>query len=79
MIATRKETKRFSLTTTEFRSAPLRLEPRNHPGFTVEDLMKLLAHSGPRMQSLAALGLSRQKRADTGHKLIVPAIDFGKA
>ncbi len=79
MTAAWKETKRFSLTTAEFRSAPLRLEPRNHPGFTVEDLTKLPSHSDPRKQSLAALGLSWRKRADAGHKLIVPAIDFGKA
>jgi hypothetical protein len=36
-------------------------------------------HTDPCKQSLAALGLSWRKRADAGHKLIVPAIDFGKA
>jgi hypothetical protein len=79
MVAAWKDTKRIALTTAEFRSTPLRLEPRDTPGFTVDDLTKLLSHTDPRKQSLAALGLSWRKRADAGHKLIVPAIDFGNA
>ncbi len=79
MVAAWNDTKKVPLTTAEFRSAPLRLEPRDTPGFTVDDLTKLLSHTDPRKQSLAALGLSWRKRADAGHKLIVPAIDFGKA
>ncbi len=79
MIAAWNDTQKIPLTTAEFRSAPLRLEPRDMPGFTVDDLTKLLSHTDPRKQSLAALGLSWRKRADAGHKLIMPAIDFGKA
>jgi hypothetical protein len=79
MQAAGKATRTVPLTQAEFRSAPLRLEPRDDPGFTVADLTAKLSHADPRQQSLAALGLSWRKRADGGHKLEIPAIDFGAA
>jgi len=75
-----KETKRTPLDKLEFRSAPLRLEPRGGAGFTVDDLSKrLTTDKKPFGQCLAALGLSWRKRADAGATLDVPALDFGNA
>jgi hypothetical protein len=80
MNAAWKATKRQPLTSVAFRSVPLRLEPRDAPGFTVADLTKrLTADPKPFGQCLAALGLSWRKRADAGHKLDVPVLDFGAA
>lgn len=75
-----KNTKRLPLTEVQVRSAKLRLEPREGPGFSVADLRKKL-ESDPRPfnQCLAALGLSWRKRADAGATIDVPAISFGKA
>jgi hypothetical protein len=78
MTAAWKETRTQPLTSATFRAVPLRLEPRNDAGFTIEDLTKLLDHADTRKQSLGALGLSWRKRADAGHTLEIPAIDFGK-
>jgi hypothetical protein len=56
------------------------LEPRNHPGFTLEDLNQRLApESRPFDQCLAALGLSWRKRAEAGRAIDLPAVDFGGA
>jgi hypothetical protein len=79
MIAAWKETKKHPLTAAVFRAAPLRLEPRTEPGESVEALTKLLSHENPKKQCLAALGLSWRKRADAGHVLEIPAVDFGGA
>ena len=79
MTAAWRDTKTFPLTAAAFRAAPLRLEPRDTPGFTVADLTRTLSHPDPRKQALAALGLSWRKRADAGHRLEIPAIDFGRA
>jgi hypothetical protein len=58
----------------------LRLEPRNSAGFTVADLRQRLASDlKPFGQCLAALGLSWRKRADAGHTIDVPVLDFGSA
>jgi hypothetical protein len=75
-----KETRRHPLEAVQFRSVPLRLAPRDGPGFTTEDLQKRLT-SDPRPfgQCLAALGLSWRKRADACHTIDVPALDFGAA
>jgi hypothetical protein len=80
MVGAWKATKRHPLSRVGFRSVPLRLEPRSGMGFTVADLRKRLT-TDPRLfgQCLAALGLSWRKRADAGHKLDVPALDFGVA
>jgi hypothetical protein len=73
-------TQRRPLKQVAFRSVPLRLEPRDGPGFTDADLRKrLTSDKRPFGQCLAALGLSWRKRADAGHKLDVPVLDFGAA
>jgi len=75
-----KETKRQPLKTVDFRSVPLRLEPRDGAGFTVKDLEKrLTSDAKPFGQCLAALGLSWRKRADAGHKIDLPVLDLGMA
>jgi hypothetical protein len=80
MAAAWKATQRHALASFDFRSAPLRLEPRDGPGFTVADLDKrLTSDPKPFGQCLAALGLSWRKRADAGYKLDVPVLDFGPA
>jgi hypothetical protein len=80
MAAAWKATKRQPLKQVEFRTVPMRLEPRQSPGFTVDDLTKrLTTDPKPFGQCLAALGLSWRKRADAGHKIDVPVVDFGAA
>ncbi len=75
-----RETKRHPLTDVSFRSTPVRLEPRNGPGFTVADLEKKLAtETKPFQQCLAALALSWRKRADAGRRIAIPALDLGAA
>lgn len=75
-----EETRRHPLVSAAFRSVPLRLEPRSDPGFTVEDLSRRLrTDPQPFGQCLAALGLSARQRADAGHRIEVPVIDFGAA
>lgn len=78
MAAAWKSTKRQPLGDVRFRSVPLRLEPRDAGGFTVAELRtRLTSDKRPFGQCLAALGLSWRKRADVGHKLDVPVLDFG--
>ena len=73
-------TRRHRLEQIRFRNVKLRLEPRNSPGFTVADLERRLASdSKPFHQCLAALGLSWRQRADTGHEIDLPTLDFGPA
>ncbi len=73
-------TERSPIERVEFRSVPLRLEPRESPGFTVDDLRKRLATDPkPFGQCLAALGLSWRARADAGHAIDVPVLDLGRA
>jgi hypothetical protein len=80
MLAAWKATKRQPLQQMTFRSTKVRLEPRDGPGFTVDDLTKRLKEDPkPFGQCLAALGLSWRKIADAGHKIDVPVIDFGSA
>jgi hypothetical protein len=80
MVAAWKDTKRHALKEVRFRNVAYRLEPRNHPGFTVPDLAhRLRSDNRPFGQCLAALGLSWRKRADAGLKLDLPVIDFGPA
>ncbi len=74
------QTRRHPLDRMGFRNVRLRLEPRDTPGFNVADLESRLANDPkPFNQCLAALGLSWRKRADAGHKLDLPALDFGPA
>jgi hypothetical protein len=80
MVAAWKATERHPPKQVGFRTVPLRLEPRDGPGFTVEDLTKrLTTDPKPFGQCLAALGLSWRKRADAGHRIEVPVLDFGVA
>ena len=85
MSAAWKATQRQPIKTFDFRVVPLRLEPRNAPGLTVEDLTKRLKRQTPTPdprpfgQCLAALGLSWRKRADAGGKIDLPVLDFGFA
>jgi hypothetical protein len=80
MTAAWKATERHLLKWCAFRTVPLRLEPRRDPGFTVDDLSnRLSTDPKPFGQCLAALGLSWRKRADAGHKITVPILDFGFA
>ena len=79
MTAAWKATTRHRLSAATFRAPPLRLEPRNDAGFTVADLTRMLSHPDTKKQCLGALGLSWRKRADAGHLLEIPAIDFGPA
>jgi hypothetical protein len=62
------------------RVTPLRLEPREGPGFTVADLRTRLATDPkPFGQCLAALGLSWRQRAEAGRAIDMPALDLGSA
>lgn len=80
MSAAWKATKKVPLESIGFRAVDMRLEPRNDAGFSVEELTKrLTTDPKPFGQCLAALGLSWRKRADAGHKIDVPVIDFGPA
>jgi hypothetical protein len=80
MAAAWKATRRQPLQQLAFRTVPLRLEPRDCPGFTVEDLTsRLTSDPKPFGQCLAALGLSWRKRADAGHRIDVPILGFGPA
>lgn len=75
-----KATTKFPLQDVAFRAVPLRLEPRDEPGFTVEDLERRL-ESDPRPfgRCLAALGLSWRRRCQTGRPIDVPVLDLGRA
>src|SRR5262249_6380723 len=80
MVKAWKATKRQPLSKVVFRSVAMRLEPRDGPGFTVEDLtQRVKSDKRPFDQCLGALGLSWRKRADAGHKIDVPVLDFGPA
>ena len=80
MRAAGEATRRHPLREIEFRTVPLRLEPRTAPGFTPADLIwRLTNDRRPFGQCLAALGLSWRERAAAGRALTVPVIDFGGA
>jgi hypothetical protein len=80
MVAAWDATERSPIERVAFRTVPLRLEPRDGPGFTAGDLRKRL-ETDPRPfgQCLAALGLAWRARADAGHAIDVPVLDLGKA
>jgi hypothetical protein len=80
MVAANRDSKKEPLATLRYRTIPLRLEPRNDPGFTIEDLRNRVKEDPkPFGQCLAALGLSWRKRADAGHKLDVDVLELGNA
>jgi len=78
MKAAWEATRKHPLTSVQFRSAPLRLEPRTSAGFSIEALEERMRNDPrPFNQCLAALGLSWRKRTDAGAQLDVPVLDFG--
>ena len=80
MLAAWKATEKHAIEKADFRSVPFRLEPRGGTELGVEGLEKRLATDPkPFGQCLAALGLSWRKRADSGRKLDLPALDLGAA
>lgn len=80
MAAAWRDTKREAVSRFDFRVVPLRLEPRDGPGFSIAELeAKLTPETKPFQQCLAAMGLSWRKRADAGHHIQVPVLDFGIA
>ncbi len=73
-------TRRVPLTQADFRVERVRLEPRDGPGFTVADLEReIVTNAVPFQQCLAAMGLSWRQRADAGHRVAIPCLDFGTA
>jgi hypothetical protein len=80
MAAAWAATERSPIERAAFRVTPLRLEPRDGPGFTVADLTtRLETDPKPFGQCLAALGLAWRARADAGHAIDVPVLDLGNA
>jgi len=78
MVAAWHNTRLHPLDHIGFRIARVRLDPRDSPGFTRSDLeSKLVRGAAPFQQCLAALGLSWRERADSGHRVELPAVDFG--
>lgn len=78
MVDAWKATERHALTSMAFRNIPLRLEPRDTPGFTVSDLQKDLKLEDPKKRSLAAMGLSWRQRTDRGQRLDLPVLKLDK-
>jgi hypothetical protein len=80
LVAAWRDTRRQPVPDFEFRVEPLRLEPRDEPGFTGTDLeRKLDTEKKPFAQCLAALGLSWRRRVQAGRPIEVPVLDFGRA
>lgn len=74
------DSRRVPLTRYALRVAPLHLEPRTSPGFTENDLQRVLqTETRPFQQCLAALGLSWRQRVESGQPLEIPCLDFGPA
>ena len=77
MAAAWQNTVRHPIDGYAYRVTPLRLEPRDRPGFTVADLeQKLATETNHFQQCLAAMALSWRRRADAGHKIEIPVLDF---
>ncbi len=80
MIAAWRFTQRHAVDRFDFRIAPLRLEPRDGPGFSASELeSQLTPATKPFQQCLAAMGLSGRQRVAAGRDIQIPAIDFGAA
>lgn len=72
--------RRVPLDRIELRHTPLRLEPRGGDEFSVAGLQQQLGpDSTPFEQCLAAMGLAWRARADRGHTIDLPVLDFGPA
>jgi hypothetical protein len=80
MQRARAATQRTPLEDVDFRVQPLRLEPRDDAGFSAAELeAKLVPSTPPFQQCLAAMGLNWRRRADAGHRIQIPCLDFGFA
>jgi hypothetical protein len=80
MTAAWEATRRRPLEGIRFRTVPLRLEPRDAPGFSVDGLKThLTPETAPFQQCLAALGLSWRLRADAGHTIDLPVLELADA
>lgn len=77
MAAAWQDTVRHPIDGYAYRVTPLRLEPRDGPGFTVADLeQKLATEKNHFQQCLAAMALSWRRRADAGQRIEIPVLDF---
>jgi hypothetical protein len=77
MSAAWENTVRHPIEGYDYRVTPLRLEPRDDPGFTVADLeQKLATETNHFQQCLAAMALSWRRRADAGQRIEIPTLDF---
>jgi hypothetical protein len=81
MAAAWDATETFPIEKAGFRNVPLRMAPRESPGYTLEDYKKTIADNAATIlnRTTAALGLSWRERYDAGHAIDVPALDFGRA
>ncbi len=80
MVQAGQATRRAPLSRAEFRVERVRLEPRDGGGFSPAELRARLAPGTPPFQQcLAAMGLSWRQRADAGHRIEIPCLDFGIA
>jgi len=80
MVGAWEATQRQPLERIKFRNTKVRLEPRNHEGFTMADYEKTLQKGKNHWdQCRDAMGASWRRRTDSGHKIDVPVIDFGPA
>jgi hypothetical protein len=74
-------TERKPLEHFSFRKTDLAFEPRQAPGFSVEEMRQRLTETGRPFSELypAALGLSWRMRLDEGRAIDLPCLDFGSA
>ncbi len=81
MAAAWEATETFPIEELEFRNVPLRMAPRESPGYSLDEFKKTIADESAEAidHTTAALGLSWRERYDAGHAIDVPALDFGRA
>jgi hypothetical protein len=81
MTAAWANTRRVPLGRVEFRSAELRLPPRQGGDFEPQRMMQIVADpaSGRWQRNSAAFGLSWRRRCDAGQPIDVPCLDLGPA
>ena len=78
MVKAWQGTRRFPLENVEFRTAPVRFEPRTDVGFSIGELEgKLTPETDPFKQCLAAMGLSWRRRLERRPDIEVPCLDLG--
>ncbi|MEZ5362990.1 MAG: hypothetical protein R2748_11785 [Bryobacterales bacterium] len=72
-------TKRMPLESIAFRKTELTFEPRQAPGFSVQEMRQRLTEPDRPFRDLypAALGLSWRMRLDQGRPVDLPCLDFG--